>query len=939
MRLTFGMYLDGTRWSDKKASVGELQLGPSGMLGLLATQLGLSGLAVHGAERINQYMKRLQACDGKDMWFYDSFTADAWSTAKQMLAWRDELIDAGWEGQPLDSRFRGNDMADGNDMAGRNDMNSVESGSARLRALAKVEQVNLPLALGDEDRLREVLRELKQVDGVAIERVRLQEAFELLPPVWQKIFNKLRSLGVKIERVEPVRHEPRSNNLASIQTVITGKAETAPISDNDDSLILLKAADEWEAAQNLALWLAAEKDANSGVTIVCGTDTDVLDQALSRHGLSQLGCSESSRWRATLQVLPLVLANAWKPVDINRLVELLSLSIAPVPIYAARRLFRALREEPGVGGDAWKAALEEIAVEYEQDALRKGKTGARKAAEVFVAKLDAFLATDRWSPDSGIPEDKLKERCQWVIDWLDWRIDDDPMFKDAVGHAQLMQKLSAGLGRIPRVTVERMLDSVIGMGSSTPDRFEQAAAWHVVSDPGQITKSAKTVIWWGFIDPLAQTQSYWSEAERSSLRSFGLELEDPIIYRRREANAWKQGLLAAEDNLLLFYPGQINGEVVYHHPFWDEIHNAAVKARPDGDEDAVIACLTREEKALYKEDLWRLAGRETLLRKVVKLEQAPLETTYAIPSDAVSQPASLSYSQMSTMLSCPMRWALQYNARLRVADTLSVPTGNQMIGSLCHRVIEKLYEEPDRQWTPDEAKAKALELYDLLVPSMASELLLDGKELENTRTRAAIGQAVWRLVEVIGRLRLVVEKTEEKLVGDMGGVPFSGFADLLLRDRKGHPFILDLKWSGSSSYKKNEINEGLALQLATYAWMMQRDASDSWAHGGYFMLAQGELLSDSNHLGDEALDSKCSLEETWEKGTRSWKQHFSAVKGGRLDANGLREIALQEEEKFSDRKVRTMLKSECEENGLLYQRPSCVFCDFQILCGIGGESA
>ena len=155
MRLTFGMYLDGTRWSDKKASVGELQLGPSGMLGLLATQLGLSGLAVHGAERINQYMKRLQACDGKDMWFHDSFTADGWSTAKQMLAWRDELIGAGWEGQPLDSRFRGNDMAGGNDIAGENDMNSVESGSARLRALAKVEQVNLPLALGDEDRLRE----------------------------------------------------------------------------------------------------------------------------------------------------------------------------------------------------------------------------------------------------------------------------------------------------------------------------------------------------------------------------------------------------------------------------------------------------------------------------------------------------------------------------------------------------------------------------------------------------------------------------------------------------------------------------------------------------------------------------------------------------------------------------------------------------------------
>ncbi|MCK4267961.1 MAG: PD-(D/E)XK nuclease family protein, partial [Actinomycetia bacterium] len=100
MHLTFGMNLDGSRWSEKQASMGELQLGPSGMLGLLATQLGLSLPTIHPARRINQYMKRLKVCDGGGMWFHDSFRADAWSTAKQMLAWRDELVESGWERQP-----------------------------------------------------------------------------------------------------------------------------------------------------------------------------------------------------------------------------------------------------------------------------------------------------------------------------------------------------------------------------------------------------------------------------------------------------------------------------------------------------------------------------------------------------------------------------------------------------------------------------------------------------------------------------------------------------------------------------------------------------------------------------------------------------------------------------------------------------------------------
>ena len=930
MYLTFGMYLDGSRWSEKQASVGELQLGPSGMLGLLATQLGLSAPTVHPAERINQYMKRLEACDDKSMWFHKSFIADAWSTAKQMLDWRDELIGAGWEGQPLDSRFRGNDMAGGNDM------NSVESGSARLKALVKVERVDMPLAFGKEDRLREVLRELKQTDKVSIADIRLWEPTELLPPIWQKIFNRLRKMGVAIESAEPVRREPRASNLASIQTVMTGETDSAPISDNDHSLTLVKATDEWEAAENLALWLGADKGANKEVAIVCGTDTDVLDQALQRHGLPQLGYSESSRWRASLQILPLVLANAWKPVDVQRLVELLSLSMAPVPGFAARYLLWALNKAPGVGGDAWKRALGIIAEKSVERALKKGQPGAKDKAVKLIDELDAFLVTDRYLPDSGIPEDSLKQRCQWVIDWFDPKKNDDPMLKDATGHAREMQKLADGKGNIARVTVERMLDSVIGAGSSSPDRFEQVAPWLVVAEPGQITKPVGTVIWWGFVDPLAQALGSWNDSERSNLWKLGIELEDPFNFRRREARAWANAFKQAEDHFLMFFPERMNGEIVYHHPFWDEIHSAAIKSKPEREEDAVIARLTKEEKDLRCDDRWRLAGREALLQKVIKAEQIPPATAYAIPAEAVYPPESLSYSQMKTMIGCPMQWALQYHAGLSAGDTPSVLTGNQMIGKLCHRVIEKLFTESDKRWAPKTAEARALELYDSLVVSMASELLLDGKELEKNRARAAIGNAVRRLVELIERLDLTVEKTEETLDGDMDGIPFSGYADLILRDSAGHPFVLDLKWSTTSSYMKNEVIDGLALQLAVYAWMMPRASSGKWAHGGYFMLAQGDLLSDSELLGDEALVSKQPLKDIWARGTRSWSQHLETLKSGRLEAGGLRELHLQREERVQADKARAMLQSECDELGLLYQRPQCNFCDFSVLCGIKG---
>jgi len=63
MEIIFGMHLDGAEWSQKEASLGKLQLGPAGLLGLMETQLGLTGLTVHPAQRINEYMRRMELCD------------------------------------------------------------------------------------------------------------------------------------------------------------------------------------------------------------------------------------------------------------------------------------------------------------------------------------------------------------------------------------------------------------------------------------------------------------------------------------------------------------------------------------------------------------------------------------------------------------------------------------------------------------------------------------------------------------------------------------------------------------------------------------------------------------------------------------------------------------------------------------------------------------
>ena len=80
MHLTFGMFLDGAQWSDKEASLGEVRLGPTGMLGFLETWLGLLTRPVSLAWRINEYLERMKRCDSTDKWFHLSLEADPWST-------------------------------------------------------------------------------------------------------------------------------------------------------------------------------------------------------------------------------------------------------------------------------------------------------------------------------------------------------------------------------------------------------------------------------------------------------------------------------------------------------------------------------------------------------------------------------------------------------------------------------------------------------------------------------------------------------------------------------------------------------------------------------------------------------------------------------------------------------------------------------------------
>ena len=108
-------------------------------------------------------------------------------------------------------------------------------------------------------------------------------------------------------------------------------------------------------------------------------------------------------------------------------------------------------------------------------------------------------------------------------------------------------------------------------------------------------------------------------------------------------------------------------------------------------------------------------------------------------------------------------------------------------------------------------------------------------------------------------------------------------------------------------------------------------------HAGNFMLVQGEVVSNSALLGQDALEAACSLDETWEKGKRTWQSHYDTVQAGYVVAAGVYEQCMQQSENADEKKVRAKIKATCESMGFLYKSPPCRFCDYGVLCGkIGG---
>jgi hypothetical protein len=840
MRLTLCWHADAGAWPEHpgtKAAVLDAEVvGPLRLLDHVETFLGLGRPDVSPVRRIAAYRRKVEAAGSGRFWSA-SFAVDPWSTARELLIWRDELVEAGWKP-------------------------GLGGERSRLADLAAAERAGPPLPLGKSDRLRLAIAHLADAPKLPL-TVELVDDRALLPLGWRDLLSALEIAGVGVDQRETLRPRPAAGDVGHLAT---GAGDA--LLSGDGSVTLLSADTEIAAAEALSAWLAASPEGNEDVVFVLGKETPVLDHALARHGLPRFGLTAPSAQRSLLQVLPLAFSLCWNPLDPSRLLDFLLLPTGPLSAYAARKLARVVAESPGVGGLGWEAAWHELIA-----APPEGSDAQDHAQKV--AFWRQMAEPHRHLPADGIPHGEASAIADRVAKWAGMRarVDGDELMSSL---ARMASDLSAaisesGMARLDRVCVERMVEEAMSNGVVDASAVREAAPWRSVRHPGALWGEAEMVVWWHFAD-VGETSAFsrWNEAELASLAAAGLRLDDPETSLRLLSAAWERPLRNAGSRLVFVRPTVSTGSETKAHPFW---HSLSARASDI------------EEKVSFRAEQ-AFAGPVTFAGRSVARGEHPVSTVPKPRQEWLSSPGAVrpremeSASSLEAMLTCPLKWALRYGARLRSGLRRSLPGPEKLIGLLVHKVAEEIFKAGAPP-LPDEVESFAARRLPELIPIMAATLHLPEFAAELSAATASIPSALAELARFLqADSHTIVGVESEFAVADALGVGFgvNGRLDLRAVTPAGRPVVIDLKWYKTDTYVRRDLKNGKAIQVSVYG---RHVTAELVARVGYYMLKQGRFLTSDPDGAGTVIDGKSSG-ETWDDVVISFKAVVADMAVGRV---------------------------------------------------------
>jgi hypothetical protein len=216
------------------------------------------------------------------------------------------------------------------------------------------------------------------------------------------------------------------------------------------------------------------------------------------------------------------------------------------------------------------------------------------------------------------------------------------------------------------------------------------------------------------------------------------------------------------------------------------------------------------------------------------------------------------------------------------------------------------------------AQAAAV-FFDQHIARVSGLLARPDAQPDRLHVRAAFVGTIELLAAVCRDNGLRVATSEVGLQGLVDGVNVQGTPDLVLVDDADRVVVIDFKWGGES-FRRDELRDGIAHQLATYA-ALEKLQGKRLRSAGYVILGSQQLLVVGEALQGAQRIQGPALDDTWGATQKAVVAARVPLAAGTVVVAGIK----------SEQEVAPSRTSV--QGGRLVVVAPCEFCDLSVVCG------
>ncbi len=816
MTIYFGMELDeGAYLTDPTHSKNYLIAGPKNLLSFFEKHLGLIGHENNiDYLRIEQYRQVAITYleENPDAFFANSFEADQFATAAELLRRRDELAASGFD-------FRIDDPMP--------DRVSVLSWIEAI--INDAQQPEFKLTKGHIDRANDIIKAIPN-QQLPIDRIILNEPFELLPSLYKRLFTAFAETGL-VEDAAPAVAPQKDSDLAAFQDSFFTKVEEKKTLKNDGSLLILKS----KRANEAAVWTAKLLNQNAGfqpVTLLPEKNRG-LDNALIQEGLPSLGILSASLARPSLQILKLIPAFLWEPIDPYKILEFVSLAIKPLDDGLAQVIGRLMAATPGLKSEKWNRQING----YFDDLRKQSEENKDINYKAIRDEYEFWFERKRYDINETVPKTRVIAIFQKLESWAFEVFENDTKNSSLIVLSEQARRVKELLETLPEqsltfLKLERIVRTIY---EPSPVQFEAEAMNRLpnIYYPSAILNETDTFLWWNFSEmESVRFFSRWYPSERDFIEGLGLGLDTPKLENQRMLWQRLRPIHKTKNQLIVMLSETVDGKSVNPHPLYGELEATFENL------DQITLDLDKKEGTNWSAHFELPKFIDLEVKKFGRPDPfVQIDNRPTLSDLGVQTP-----TKFQTLLYYPYQWVFKEKIRLKKSSILSIVKENTLYGNLAHRLFEQLLSLDFYSWSKQQVEDWIDEKIPNLIAKEGAVLNMYGREPDKVNFAYLLKFSAWNLISLIQKNGWKVLETEKELESKINDQEYKGIADIVL-EKDGKVAILDLKWRGIG-WRRDLIKNEEDIQLVLYA-RLQKENGD-YPQTGFFIIENGQLLVRQN---------------------------------------------------------------------------------------------